>query len=171
MGNLQGTWGQAHCILAPNFSLELQVLKANCYWAFPFGYPTGGSSWKRPKLISSHLLHRTVTVLIFPFSLKNKSFLNQLGFNLESFASLYPTFNLSSVLHFDFCTVSHICPVFSIPRSNIMVHASYLVSHRPALVTVDLLQAHTSVSEPFQCPFNGYQVKRKPLNLGPSLTS
>ena len=62
----------------------------------------------------------------------------------------------------------HTCP----HSPTAMVPTSCLASHCPASVIVNLPQAHTSclVSEPFRYPFNIYQVKHQPLNLGPVLS-
>lgn len=69
MGNLHGFGEKAYCILA-QVLLSSRSLRPTAYWDFPFGYPIGSSSWKCPKLISSHS-YKIVTVLIFPFCLKD----------------------------------------------------------------------------------------------------
>ena len=160
-GNGRSTWcgGKGILYSCPRFSLELQIVKANCCWAFPHGLDTHVGNSKCPKLTSSPLSHQTATVLSL---LRTISFFEPAGFQTR-------------VLGF-FNLLSGLCPI-SAPHlfhSPLCHHGSNLLSGRP--VSSNLPQAHTSrlASEPFRCPFHNrfdvtfYQVKYNPLSLGPS---
>lgn len=118
------------------------------------GISTWISHWECPKWNSSHVPHKAVTVVIFPFSLEDC---------IIFWASQDGTWVLILSLHYSsystcclsFDSTPAVCPHLSCPfHSRCFRPRTW--SPRPASVTVNLPQTHTSclVSEPLQHPFN-----------------